>query len=393
MAVGMLTAIAACAAQAHIISGLTERIQPEFASHIWPGNDEAWARAASRELAKVDNFDKLVLSGEHLSEGAGGAPLRKARFYAEQAVRSSAVQEEGLRNLAYLALLGGEGDKAERIARVAYGVSRRDVGTQILLVVRALSRQDVASTLLHVDEALRTSSGVREPLYTVLAQALSHSEFKSLFRQYIRKDNEWLAEFLLFALENRIQTRIVGEIIAEAGPLPDRAGASIRELAPAYLIAADEVGLARRIASRLPQGSAPAINGGLSDPDFRQPQVVAPFGWTFPNSDAIDIRRPTRIASALYGSSSLPFEGEILRQLLVLPSGRYIFRFDGELGENTGWNLRCTSTGRTLMDNNVSFSKEILVPSEGCTGQWLTLESRALGVVKLKLRSVQLVPN
>ena len=161
-------------------------------------------------------------------------------------------------------------------------------------------------------------------------------------------------------------------------------------MAPVYLVAEDEITLARRIAEQLPATLSPAQAGGLSDPTFREREIVEPFGWTMTAGSAISIQRSNGGPFALSATSGIPYSGEVLRQLLVLPPGRYRFAYDGELGDNSAWILRCTNSGKSLISTNGADSHIFMVPVTECEGQWLTLESRALGPVDIKIRSVRI---
>lgn len=386
----LVTAIMAVLAFLHILSGLAEKANPLLAARVWSGNDVAWSQAASAQLLKMENLEAIMLPDGGGVSNRNNRSASRISLYARASLLASPMQEGALRNLAMASLIEGKREVAEELALAAYGNSRRDVGVQMVLVVRRLERGEIPQALNHIDEALRTNNDVAQQVFPALAQALTFPEFKAAFQPYVRKDNRWLADFLVFALSNRLEPALIGEIIAEAGELPDRPGRSVRELAPAYLVAEDQVRLAREIAAKLSEKQVPAANGGLSDNTFSNDDIIAPFGWDWSTSRQLSIDKAADKGGSLEIRSTLPFSGEIMRQMLTLPAGRYRLSYRGHLGDNSGWVLRCASTNRTLLSNETRPIATFSVPSSGCDGQWLFLTAKALGPLDIRLDRVDL---
>lgn len=383
----------ACAAAAFLLSAsvVTERFNPALATALWPGNDGAWAKRAAIELATVKGLDK-VLVGRVSSQGTP-APYR-LRFFAAKALRSSALEESALRTLAYASLIEADEKRASSLLRAANATSRRDIASHILLAREALLAKNLDRALAHFDLALRVNFAIRDQIFPMMAQALAYPDFQRSFAPFIKRDNLWISEFLRFSVEKGLNPQAIGEIIAvSAGALPPLPGSDIREIAPVYLVSNGEIRLARQIASQLPPAQRPAKGGGVSEGSFRDTNVAEPFGWTFTSSSQVSVLPPGGQAETLTISSSMAYSGELARQLLTLPPGRYRLRATGELGSNTSWQLTCTPGSQALAPAGRSGGDFVFeVPKTQCEGQWLRLEARAIGPLEVNLREVRIDP-
>lgn len=376
----------------HAASEMVENQAPEAAAQLWPGNDDAWVRQSSREIAKVPEL-AAVFSGSTI-DPSEKIEISRSAYFAKRSLLANPAQDGALRNLAFVALLRGDAKKSARITAAAYATSRRDVATQMLQARDHLVNERIAEAISSFDVALRVNSDIREQIFPLFAQAVQVNEFKSALLPYVRADNDWLPSFLLFALQNSENARIVGEIIAEAEPgqIAPMPGTNVEELAPVYLVSSGEIELARRIAMQLPEGKRPSSDGGISNGDFSASDVVAPFGWSWTDASNVQIRRPSANRDTLEVGSIVAHSGEIGRQLLTLRPGVHRIDFEGTLGGNADWTLRCTPSGRELLSLSTGSGAQFSVPASGCEGQWLRLSSRALGSLDIALREITISP-
>lgn len=386
VAIGIGTLSLAWAAFAQVASELAESGRPDIAADLYPSNDYAFAQLGSLELARLPQLEN-VLAGQS-SERQRTESTRRLASLSLKALRASPVQEAAYRNLAFVAMLEGDDAKALELAKVAERISRRDLATQVVLSRAALLDGNYAGGLRHIDAALRVSNEGRAQLYPAMAAAMSTEGFEDVFRSYVRADNDWLADFLIFAMGTEASAVDAARIIADAKDLPPRPGLSLREIAVAAAAASSEIKLARRIAGQLEESKRPAPDGGLSDPHFMNGTIPVPFRWIFTTDRNVTVRLPAGEGEVMQISSALPFSGELTRQLLTLRPGTYRLSFVGSLGENTGWNLRCRETASSLIEDVTAPSVRFTVPSEGCEAQWLRLQAKALGALSVELEEV-----
>lgn len=388
LTLALLTLAAAAGAFLYSSSVIIERTNPAAATALWPGNDGAWSKRAMLELATIEGLDRILLGGSDSKRATAPAKLRS---FAQIALAHGALNSGALRVLAYAGLIEGYETRAQALAQAANATSRRDVATQILLARRALIDKDVARALTHFDQALRVNSAIREQIFPMMAQALTYPDFQQSFAPYVRHDNAWIAEFLRFSIEKGLNPRAIGEVIVTAKDLPLVLGSDIRELAPVHLVSKGEIGLARAIALQLPPDRRPARDGIISEQNFQDTGVVEPFGWTYTPASQVVVTLPVVDGDALSISSSAAYSGELARQLLTLPAGRYRLRTAGRLGNNAHWSLTCTPGGQSLHQKAGTADFAFEVPRTGCAGQWLTLEARAIGPIDINLQRVETI--
>ena len=224
----------------------------------------------------------------------------------------------------------------------------------------------------------------------MLVEGIETAKFKDAFKNYVNAENPWVSDFLIFALSNKLESRTIGELIAEADTLPIRQGASIRELSPGYLVAEGEVGLARRIAMSAPALQRPAPRGFPSDPEFEGKPIIAPFNWTLTRNTIVSFTGLGNPNEPLHFTSATAYSGELASQMTNLAPGRYQLSSKGRLGDNVEWAITCAGTGQVVLDNVSNGPRQFIVPSDECEGQWLRLNAMALGAVDASIESVSI---
>lgn len=375
------------ASWAQIASNLAEDLRPDLAAKWWPGNDRALARLGEFALLKAQVQQKG--SGTQVTS-TDVKSLGEARGYARASLRASGLQSGAFRVLAIAALAEGDETESWELAKAAERLTRRDERIQLLLSRRALLDRRIAVGLRHVDLALRGDQDMRMELFPALATAVRDKEARPYFAPYMRANNPWLADFLVYALTEGPAPKAIGEMIAEAGKLPDRPGTSIEEIAVPRMVQIGEPVLARAISRRLPAAERPAP--GLSNPSFsNDDQTVLPFGWSYSDRSELTIQLPrSRSDAGLTITSTGSFSAELAQQLLTLTPGSYRLDVVGAKLGHAHWRMTCSGSGEALLSEAGLGDNRFDVPRENCDGQWLRLEGDGKGVVDVELTNVSI---
>ncbi|MBA3895741.1 MAG: tetratricopeptide repeat protein [Sphingomonadaceae bacterium] len=123
----------------------------------------------------------------------------------------------------------------------------------------------------------------------------------------------------------------------------------------------------------------------LQDSGFRHTGQMPPFGWNLLGTGD-GVAEPVR-----QGGIDVEYFGrgpaDLARQLLVLAPGAYALSFRamgaaGRISASISWEVECSSQPRQLVAIRVANVSPVgaitravfVVPSEGCSGQWLTLK-------------------
>lgn len=368
------------------LSNLTEEGSPVLAAKVWPDNDRALARVASLQLAASQTAAAMMQSGEAaLDSAAVDEDLSGVREFALRALAASPLNSAAFRNLAYLALIKQDEVQALAYARTAESLSRRDAAAQLLLTRAALLESDFATALAHFDVALRTSNSANREMFPLLASALTSDEIRTSFRPYMRSDNPWLTDFLLFAIESAPAPAVVGRLVADAPALPERPGASLQEIAVLRMVQVNEPALARRIAMQVPEEQRPAADGGLSNSSLSLAAgIVQPFDWVPANDGTLNF---SDLTDGISVTSEYSYRGELLRQMTTLSPGAYQLRYSGALSPGVGWTVTCTGTGEQLVAGSAATTAGFTVP-EGCDGQWVRLNAQGTAPVNAEISEV-----
>jgi len=382
----------AVASLAQISSNLAERQRPDLAAAWWPGNDDALARLGelSLLLAQVQPEE----SGSGLTS-TDTANIARARDTSLRSLRASGLQSRAFRVLAITALTKGNEREADDLATAAERLSRRDERIQLLLFRSALLNRDLTAGLRHFDLALRSNYRMREELFPMLANAMRDKFARGYFSPYFRADNPWLADFLVYGLNEGPSPVTIGELIAAARELPERPGTSIEAVAVPRMVQLGKPLLARTISQRLPPSQRPTAGGGLSNPKFIfDNQTILPFGWDYSQRPELIIRLPAPEAdSGLQIHSTGSFGAELTRQLVTLRPGSYRLEVAGTKIDHARWVITCTGSGKTLVGEIGLGKHSFRVPSKNCEGQWLRLTADGEGPVDVKLSNVAIRPD
>lgn len=323
-------------AAVHAASWLTQARAPSASLSLDSENAVALVRAA--DLKIVQNEGRI--DGPELLQ-TGRAALRSAPLTAG-----------GLRLIALAKQTAGRIDQATRLLELGSRVSRRDLGSQLMLIEFAVQRQDIAGALRHYDIALRTNRSAENLLFPILTATLDDPSIRSGLRETIRPGPPWVGSFLTHALRAGGQSRNVAALMAGAdGNWPPARRRTVRDALLAGL-AADRAFVDLAQSYRRTPGSNPAV---LTDASFAAttsgtPEAVAWRPTTSPQISATfeqsnqPGRAPNLRVSVEPGASLIA-----ARKLLMLPPGNY--RLSGTLdadnwpaGAEARWVLKCALT-------------------------------------------------
>lgn len=230
----------------------------------------------------------------------------------------------------------GASRRGEPFFRLADRVSRRDVATELYLVLADGEKNDIGAALKRIDRTLRASNGGRDQLFPVVAQIIARPDGRELFARMVRPQSGWLADFLSFAIDSGTDPEAVALAAASVGGYPDAAGRMVFE--QSLVRALDSRADYRAMAQLLPRlhSLPPAIISGVGLDANRIDSDWAPLDWQTSESAAISAYPLTAAdgSSALSVSMGGGVRGRVARKLVKLAPGKYRLtigqEFDGQ---------------------------------------------------------------
>ncbi|WBY07969.1 hypothetical protein PIB19_22465 [Sphingomonas sp. 7/4-4] len=325
----------------------------------------------------------------------GGVPDReaRARIAAAETLARGALDSDPMAVAAVDALgmssdLLGNTAAARRWFTYSDRLSRRDLTARLWLIEDAVAREDIVGALHHYDIALRTKAGARDLLYPVLTQASVDPAITPELVKVLSKKPLWKDSFLVVAAGGTPDPEATSRMFVSLR----RSGVDISYYASAILV--DSLLAAKKFDSawRYFVTLQPKADRRRSrDPDFATIRDrPSQLDWV-PTSGSTGLSASLASGgkSGLLDFSAPPgVAGELIRQLQLLPPGRYVLE-----GRSTGvdqpersqpyWLLRCGTDGRELgrvvipnsANNDGRFSGSLDVPQD-CPAQLLALIAR-----------------
>ena len=347
------------------VVGVTQANQPALAATLIGGSGVSLASEASFAWK--------------LQPTVPAAKQHYARL-ARAALRREPLNPSALRVLGYYDSDRGQLASARRELVLGEKLSRRDFFTQVWFINDKVKAGDAPGALKHFDTALRSSDSGGQVLYPVLAKALSDPRVQRAVAPYIRQKDDWVGEFVAYALDKREGETELARMFANNGGAPnDTLGSTLLSL----LVVRGSYDEARRYYLSMP-GAAP---GGLHEVSFAPALTDSrfiPVSWQPLPSDTLgaDLVADEDGARAFEIVAVHSMAQPALRKLLMLASGSYSFAANvvTETGDpaNAGWTVSCLRAGAPaaeiahLRPAGGSFS----IPT-GCQAQFLDLVSGA----------------
>ncbi|MBB3349640.1 hypothetical protein [Sphingomonas sp. BK069] len=315
-----------------------------------------------------------------------GHDRERGRALALEALRRDATVVPAVVTLGLDAELAGDRTRARRLFAYSERLSRRDLTTQLWALEDAVGRGDVGGALRHYDIALRTSPESADLLFPVLAAASANATVRAPLVRLLAGAPPWAAPFVSYVADHADDPLAAAQLLRAAGD----AGFVI----PASARAAAVTALARAGYVEQTWNFYVAGRRGLDRRRSRDPRFTAdtsaatPLDWT-------PVESPGISASIQRGDGGGVFEvaapasagGAVLRQLQLLPPGRYRLIGHGTGisqpdGERPYWSITChdgREFGRVdlpdLSRTGGRFGGNIVIPS-GCGIQMLQLIAR-----------------
>lgn len=338
---------------------------PQLAHRMAANDARITALLAERTLGEAPDAQDRVRAGQL----AGDALLRDPT--AVSAVATLGLTRE----------LSGDRVGARRSFAYAERLSRRDLRTQLWAIEDAVARGDVPATLDHYDIALRTSRLAPDLLFPVLVPAMADPIVRSALVRKLAVQPSWTQPFIEYAAANAPDPTAAAALfiaVARAGvPVSGSAHTSLLNA----LIAKEAFDRAWTYYRAIRQG---ADRRRSRDPRFTADIAYpSPFDWVPVNDGSVSTSIQRNGAGGIFDFAAPAGNGgTLLRQLQLLPAGRYTLEGHAIGVEQPAqtqpyFTLRCLD-GRELGRVPVSasqaggrFSGRIIVP-EQCPVQYLS---------------------
>ncbi|MEO5493515.1 MAG: hypothetical protein ABIR08_05765 [Sphingomonas sp.] len=343
---------------------INKLLPPELALTISPGDARSNAAMASM----------LLMSD------AQGKGKSEAATYVKAALRRDATNVEAARNGGLIADASNDNARARQSLRFAEALSRRDLPTQLWLLEDAVNRGDVGTALDHFDIALRTSNDASKILVPILVRAIDEPPLAHAIVAVLARRPIWAEGYLITVAQTGQDNAKVADLflnISKAGvPVPQY----IRDTLIRRFVDAGDFILGMRLyrAFYSKGGNDLIRNGG-----FELSDANVAFDWRPVDTAGISALRTEEKGNIVLQIQGSPTEaGPAIRQLLVLPVGRYAiggtFQSPNETAATSPYfDLTCAgpqsiAIGHIVMTSG-KFRGIVSVPESGCEAQWLTL--------------------
>jgi hypothetical protein len=346
------------------------------------------AAIANPELAlALDRHNVMALNvkSESLLKNTNPGPSVRAAILAlsRESIRQQAINPFAFRQMALVHTPTPGGTSMRNMVRMSVAMSRRDFGTQALLIQDAVERDDIAGALMHYDLALRVSAKGSEVLVPQLAAALQDEQIRKGFLPIMKAHPAWLASFLANAMATGSNPSAFVELVKAARGWPagkDMEGMDQRLLAA--LIAKRDFRSALEFYLWHNKGKETAVN----DVAFRFPtrKIADPLDWNV--AGATDSQGNINRDGSLYAFAGAGQSAVVAQKYLFLPPGNY--RLTNEFGsvrmDTSGaleWKLSCESpegstpawtSGLLNISAGARFTRMVSIPAS-CRYQSLTL--------------------
>lgn len=327
-----------------------------------------------------------------LQQNQSRATVERARALALRAAEREPVNVAAVRTLGIIADLDRRPNEARRYFLYAERLSRRDLPTQLWLIEDNVRRNQVEGALRHYDRALRASRGTRGALLPVLVRASGDPSVIEPLTRLVSGRPPWWPMFAdQLVREGR---SMPGLFRVSRGLRLDPGIEEERQLLARFLGRLADAGDFGSAYSLYAQAREP---GGMSellrDGGFEASgPYLPPFDWQLTDEpDLAAIRRPSEIRRG----TSLALEanngrgGDVARQLLALPPGRYRISLlaggEGVPSSRPMLSVRCAGEGQQLMrlelpsdaETGTRTGAEFRVASAECRYQWLAISARS----------------
>ena len=346
------------------IAAVVRDRNPALALRLWPWD-------ARTRVVQADNL---------LLNNPGQREFATAKVMAQQSLARDPTSAPALRVLGFVQENSGNVAGARAMIRASERLSRRDLAGQLWLINDAVARDQAEEALGHFDTALRTSELAAPMLLPVLANATEDPRLIAPLAATLAKRPPWGPSFIAEAIHRgpAPQNLILLDKALRVRGVP-MSQPLVQQLVT-QLVARTRFADALTIYGRATEQR----NGELliRDQGFEREPRFAPFDWMIGSNDNVSVYRSNE-GSESHGyrlTFDAPSEsyGDVARQMLVLPPGKYRASFDaGVKGADVRLSVSCATYSRTSLVQSVptreALSVTFAVPAKDCDAQWIAV--------------------
>ena len=347
------------------IAAVVRERDPVLALRLWPGDARALA-------VQADNG---------LLTNPGPREIALAKTRAQQSLARDPTGAPALRVLGFVKDNSGDLVGARKMIRASERLSRRDLAGQMWLINDAVARDQAAEALGHFDTALRTSDLAPPILLPVLARATEDARLIAPLATMLTRRPLWGPSFVSEAIHHG---PVPQNLVLLDQALRVRGAPMSRPLVQQLvdqLVALNRFDDALTIYGRaIGQADAVAL---VRNQRFEHESQVTPFDWMIGSTDSVSVSRSIDGDGAdrhrLTFTASSGGNGDLARQLLVLPPGHYRASVDADAkGADVRISLSCADATRLgLAESPLTKRRSsvlFVVPPLGCKGQWIAIK-------------------
>lgn len=243
---------------------------------------------------------------------------------ARQMLVQEPLSPPAMRILSDFAAQHGHDASARNLLSLAEAMSRRDGGTQILLMVDAARRNDATAALHHLDLAATTVPSAATLTYPMLDAIIANGAVEHPMVELMKRNRPWMNGFLAFAAQSTPHPTIYAKLLIDSG-LVNRARVEF-DVVPLVLERLSVVGDFQylvRLARAIPGSPSDIAREAAIDSAGRDPRF-GPLAWQFPQLDEAGAQIAKAGATyVISGYTRIELEQVVARKLLVLPAGSY----------------------------------------------------------------------
>lgn len=300
---------------------------------------------------------------------------------------------------------------ATRLFEASNVVSRRDLGTRLLLFEQYAKAGRAPEAFHQLDLALRQSDRGRSTILPILAGGVADRQVQPMLRKALVAGVSWRDDFYLQLAQSPLADDTLAAFFASLPRQATSGSEQALRLVAASLVQKGDYRAARAALARIGQEVQHLSNGG-----FEEQSANPPLDWEFQSTPDYDAAQGSyggaiEGKAALYLRASPGVAAQVARKVLFLSPGLY--RLSALAGEGqdpplTEANLivACATAngavGHTL--GKLAFinvgprqrqTTTIAVPPGDCTGQWMmvTLQGSAASESGAWLDSITLTPE
>lgn len=292
-------------------------------------------------------------------------------------------------------LLGANGDseRAEKVAILAAGMAKRNIGAQLMALDATVKKGDVAAILTSIDGLVRSSPELSPSLFDQLYTLAQSPEAKQPLVDLLATAPPWREAFFARARESGVQTTVAYNLLtALRGTGTPPTDIELRILIERLL---KEKDYAAGFYIWLNMLTEPELKrtGNVFDPGFEMQSRNLYFDWTANRSRTVEVKFVPRSTGSPDKVLRVDYVGSREKtwpvvQYLMLSSGEYVLSGDMKaenLKSDSGviWQLQCIEGGGGVLgqspalNGNTEWSRfdvRLVVP-QGCATQLLSLRA------------------